>query len=270
MLTTIPTIGYGTWNRPDQAAYDGTLLALDAGYRHLDCAEGYENEEFVGRAIRDSGLARKDLWVTTKVAPESFGPGQVRPHAEASIEKLGVGPVDLLLLHYPSIKDEYAIEDYMGQLADVYDAGLCRHIGVSNFTKSYLAKAIELLGDREILTNQVELHVYLHNGPIVDDCRAWGIQMTAYSPLARGAVHDDPVLAKIAASHGATPAQIALAWLISEGHIVIPSAGSKGRIEENFAAGQITLSENERAEIAALDKGMRLVDGPWCPVWDAA
>jgi len=143
---------------------------VEAGYRHLDCAEGYENEEFVGRAIKDSGVARDTLWVTTKVAPESFGPGQIRPHVEASLEKLGVGPVDLLLLHYPS----------------------------------------------------------------------------------------------------ATASQIALAWLLSEGHIIIPSAGSKGRIAENLAAGEITLTDAERAEIASLNRDMRLVNGPWCPVWDVA
>lgn len=270
MLTSPPPLGYGTWNRPDQAAYDGTLAALEVGYRHLDCAEGYQNEDFVGKAIADSGVARDDLWVTTKVAPESFGPGQVRPHVEASLEKLGVGPVDLLLLHYPSIKDEYDIEDYMAQFAEVYDAGLCRNIGVSNFTKSYLAKAIDLLGDRPLLTNQVELHVYLHNDPIVADCRKRGITLTAYSPLARGAVVEDPLLQRIASDHGATASQIALAWLLGEGHWVIPSAGSKARIAENLAAGDLILSGIERAEITKLNKGMRLVDGPWCPVWDAA
>jgi len=109
MLKTPNPIGYGTWNRPGDEGYRGTLNALEVGYRHLDCAEGYENEEYVGRAIADFGVARDDLWVTTKVAPESFGPGQIRPHVEASLEKLGVGPVDLLLLHYPSIKDEFVL-----------------------------------------------------------------------------------------------------------------------------------------------------------------
>ncbi len=269
-MKTIPRIGYGTWNRPDEAAYQGTLAALNAGYRHLDCAEGYENEAFVGRAIADFGADRDDLWVTTKVAPESFGPGQIRPHVEVSIDKLGVGPVDLLLLHYPSIKDEYDIVDYMAQFAAVYDAGLCRNIGVSNFTKPYLEKAIGLLGDRPLLTNQVELHVYLHNAPIVRRCAELGIKMTAYSPLARGAVVDDPVLRRIGALHDATPSQVALAWLLAEGHIVIPSSGSAERIAQNLAAGDIILTQEQVAQIDTLDRDMRLVDGPWCPVWDAA
>lgn len=267
-MKSIPNIGYGTWNRPGDSAYRGTLAALEAGYRHLDCAEGYENEEFVGRAIAEFGLPRGDLWVTTKVAPENFGPGQIRPHTEASLEKLGVGPVDLLLLHYPSIKDEYEIEDYIGQLADVHDAGLCLNIGVSNFTKSYLDKALKLLGDLPILTNQVELHVFLNNRPIVEHSAANGIRMTAYSPLARGAVVDDPTLRTIGESLGRTASQVALAWLLAKGHIIIPSAGSPSRIAENLAAGEIALTPEQVAEIDGLNSNMRLVNGPWCPPWD--
>jgi 2,5-diketo-D-gluconate reductase B len=269
-MQDIPQIGYGTWNRPDEAAYRGTLAALEAGYRHLDCAEGYENEAFVGRAIKDFGIVRDDLWVTTKVAPESFGPGQIRPHVEASLDKLGVGCVDLLLLHYPSIKDEYDIVDYMAQFAAVYDAGLCRNIGVSNFTKLYVNKAIGLLDGRPLMTNQVELHVYLHNAPIVSRCAELGISMTAYSPLARGAVADDPTLSAIGRQHDATASQIALAWLLAKGYIVIPSSGDPARIAQNLAAGDIVLSDTEIAQIDMLDQNMRLVDGPWCPVWDVS
>lgn len=269
-MKEIPSIGYGTWNRPGEKAYQGTIAALEAGYRHLDCAEGYENEDFVGRAIADAGFARDDLWVTTKVAPESFGPGQVRPHVEASLDKLGVGQVDLLLLHYPSINDEYEIVDYMAQFADVYDAGLCRNIGVSNFTKTYIDQALLLLGDRRILTNQVELHVFLQNTPIVDHCAAKGIRMTAYSPLARGAIVDDPVLMRIASEVGGTASQVALAWLLAKGYVVIPSAGSPDRIAENLAAVELDLSDVQVAEIDQLDRNMRLVNGSWCPVWDVA
>ena len=269
-MKSIPRIGYGTWNRPGETAFQGVHTALETGYRHLDCAEGYENEEFVGRAIAEFGLPRNELWVTTKVAPESFAPGQIRPHVEASIEKLGVGPVDLLLLHYPSIKDEYDIEDYMAQFTDVYDEGLCRNIGVSNFSKSYIDKAVELLGDRVLLTNQVELHVFLHNTPIVEHCASNDIQMTAYSPLARGAVIDNQTLRVIGERVGGTAAQVALAWLLAKGYIVVPSAGSLPKIAENLAAADIILTDKQVDEIDELNSNMRLVDGPWCPVWDAS
>ncbi|HCQ65322.1 MAG TPA: aldo/keto reductase [Rhodobacteraceae bacterium] len=242
--------------------------ALDIGYRHIDTAEGYNNEDFVGTALAESGVPRDEIWVTTKVAPESFGPGQVRPHVEASLEKLRLDRVDLLLLHYPSIGDEYAIEDYMAQFVEVWEAGLTRHLGVSNFTVPYIDRARELLGDRPIFTNQIELHPFLANRTIVDHCRAQGIPLTAYSPLARGRVADDPVLTEIGAVHGATPAQVALAWLMAEGYVVLPSAGSRARIAENFAAQELALTETELKRVAALDRGMRLVDGPWCPKWD--
>lgn len=265
---SIPRLGYGTWQREGVACFRGVMDALSLGYRHIDTAEGYNNEEFVGAALAESGVPRDDVWVTTKVAPESFGPGQIRPHVEASLDKLRLDRVDLLLLHYPSINDEYDIEDYMAQFAALHDAGLARHIGVSNFTIRYIDRARELLGVRKIFTNQVELHPYLQNRPIVEHCRALGIPLTAYSPLARGAVMDDPVLTDIAKAHGATPAQISLAFLLAEGFIVIPSAGSRARIAANFAAQDIALSKDQIARIRALDRGMRLVDGPWCPTWD--
>ncbi len=265
---SMPKMGYGTWNRPGDAAYRGVTEALEVGYRHIDCAEGYENEEFVGRALADSGLARDAVWITTKVAPESFGPGQIRPHVEASLEKLQIEQADLILLHYPSIGDEYDILDYMAQFAEVFDAGLTKHIGVSNFTIRYIDRALELLGDRKIATNQVELHPFLKNAPIVDHCTSKGIGMTAFSPLARGAVATDETLAKIGRSHGASAAQIALAYLMSQGHIVVPSAGHIDRITENFNAQEIALTPQEIAEIAALNRDERLINGSWCPQWD--
>lgn len=267
-IGSIPQIGYGTWNRDGDEAYNGVMAALDIGYRHIDTAEGYNNEEFVGKAIADSPVARDDIFLTTKVAPESFAPGQIRGHVEASLKKLRTDQVDMLLLHYPSINDEYDIEDYMAQLAAVYDAGLTKSIGVSNFTIRHLSRAIELLGDRPIATNQCEIHVYLQNHPIVDFAKSKSIPMTAFSPLARGAVVDDGVLKAIGSRHNASASQIALAFLMAEGHIVIPSSGNAKRNAENFAAKDIALTAEDVAQIRGLEKNMRLVDGPWCPKWD--
>lgn len=269
MLDEIPRIGYGTWQREGEEARAGTRAALEAGYRHIDTAEGYGNEAEVGQGIAESGVPRDALWVTTKVAPENFGPGQIRPHAEASIEKLGTGPVDLLLLHYPSIGDEYPMEEYVGQLAEVFDAGLARHVGVSNFTIRHIDRARQLLGDRPILTNQVELHPFLANRPIVAHCKALGIPLTAYSPLARGAAADDPTLQAIGDQVGATAGQVALAYLLAQNHIVIPSSGNPDRIAENLAAGEVQLTAAQLKSIDGLDRNMRLIDGPWCPDWDS-
>ncbi len=264
----MPQMGYGTWNRPGDEAYDGVRWALEAGCRHIDTAQGYNNEQDVGRALDDSNIARSEIFVTTKVAPENFGPGQIMPSVRQSLEKLRTDKVDLLLLHWPAIKNQYPLEDYIGQFAEVYDAGLAKYIGVSNFTIPLIDRTIELLGDRKLTTNQCEIHVYMQNRPIVDHCQEIGIPMTAYSPLARGRVVGDPLLKEIGEAHNATGEQIALAFLMAEGHVVIPSSGKKERIASNFEARTIELSPGEMERLRGLDQGMRLVDGDWCPVWD--
>lgn len=268
MVGSIPAMGYGTWNRSGEEAYQGVIWALEAGCRHIDTAQGYKNEDRCGSAIADSGISRDDIFITTKVAPDNYGPGELRPSVEASLEKLRIDQADLLLLHWPSPHGKYALATYMEQFADVYDAGMAKRIGVSNFTISLITQAIELLGERKITTNQVEIHAYMQNCPIVDHCRSISIPMTAYSPLARGAVIGDPVLAEIGAAHGATGEQIALAFLLAEGHVVIPSSGKKDRILSNFAAREIRLTEPEVTRIREMDRGQRVVNGPWCPVWD--
>lgn len=264
----IPKIGYGTWNRPGQQAYQGVLWALELGYRHIDTAQGYNNEQDVGRAIKESQVARSEVFLTTKVAPENYGRGQVMKSTRESLDKLGVDKVDLLLLHWPSPHDEYPLPSYLEQFAEVFDAGLTTEIGVSNFTIPLIDQAQRLLGKRRLVMNQVELHVYMQNRAIVEHCRSIGVPTTAYSPLARGAVVGDPVLAEVAKAHEASGEQIALAFLMSEGHIVIPSSGKKERIQSNLAAANIELSAPEVERLRLLEKGLRLVNGAWTPTWD--
>ena len=262
----IPAIGFGTWTGDDIA--DCVAWALEAGYRHIDTAQGYKNEAACGGAIHRSGITRDEIFITTKVAPDNYGPGALRPSVEKSLDRLRVDQVDLLLLHWPSPHNKYPMPSYMEQFAEVFDAGLARMIGVSNFTIPLIAQAIALLGDRPISTNQVEIHVFMQNRPIVDHCRSIGIPTTAYAPLARGAVAGDPVLAEIGAAHGATEGQIALAFLLAEGHAVIPSSRKKDRIAANRAAGKITLSEDEVRRLRTLDRGQRIVNSAGRPVWD--
>ena len=264
----LPRFGYGTWNHMGEAAAQGVRWALEAGYRHIDTAEGYRNEEAVGRGIADGGVARDEIFLVTKVSPENLAPGQAMARAKASLTRLGVSQVDLLLVHWPAIRDVYAVGEYMRQFAEIRDAGLARHIGVANFTKRHIDAALKVLGDKALATNQVEIHALMQNRPIVAHCRALGIPLTAYSPLARGAVGDLPALKRIGAGHGAGAEQIALAFLLAEGHVVIPSSAKKSRIVSNLAADAIALSADEVEEIRALDAGRRIVDGAWCPVWD--
>ncbi|MEH7881554.1 aldo/keto reductase [Rhizobium laguerreae] len=268
MVAGIPQMGYGTWNRSADEAHQGVIWALEAGCRHIDTAQGYGNEQDVARGIKDAGVARNEIFITTKVKPDNYGPGAVMPSVRESLEKLRVDQVDLLLLHWPSPHNKYPLADYLGQFAEVFDAGLARQIGVSNFTKALIDESIRLLGSRTITTNQVECHVYMQNRPIIDYCEKLGIAVTAYSLLARGAVVGDPVLEEIGQVRGATSDQIALAFLIAKGHVVIPSSSKRGRIMQNFEARKITLTPAEIKRIEGLEKGMRLVNGDWCPVWD--
>jgi 2,5-diketo-D-gluconate reductase B len=265
----MPQMGFGTWQRRGDAAHKTTLWALEAGYRLIDTAEGYGNEVEVGRAIAGSGLGRSAIFVTTKVAPEHLGPGEVRPAAEASIERLGLDKVDLLLVHWPAVDDAYAMEDYLGQMAAVREAGLAEHVGVSNFTKRQIDRAVEILGVDAIATNQIEIHPFMQNRPIVEHCRGLGIPLTAYSPLARGAIADDSEIESVAEAHDATPGQVALAFLMAEGHAVIPTSSRRERIAENFGATTLRLSDEEMRRLRALDRGMRIVDAEWAPEWDA-
>lgn len=156
----------------------------------------------------------------------------------------------------------------MAQFAEVFDAGLTTHIGVSNFTKRYIDAAKKLLGNRAVLVNQVEIHPFMQNAPIVDYCKDSGIIMEAFSPLARGAVADDAVLSAIGRDHDATVGQITLAHLMAKGHVVLPFSGNKSRIAENFVAQDIDLTNDQVAQIDALERGERLVNGPWCPECD--
>ena len=264
----IPKIGFGTWNREPDIAYQGVKDALDIGYRHIDTAPSYGNEEAVGRAIVNSGIPRDEIFITGKVDPYKFGPGQVKPSVEESLGKLGLDKVDLLLLHFPSLYDKYPIEDYMAQFAELYDLGMTQHIGVSNFTIRHLEETYPILGDRPIYTNQVEIHPYMQNHPIVDYCKSKGIPMTAYSPLARGEILNDPVLARIGKAHSAEASQIALAFLMQLGHYVIPSSSKRHYIQQNFEAANIQLSDQEMDEIRGLERGMRLVNDDYTPDWD--
>ncbi|KAA9005275.1 aldo/keto reductase [Histidinibacterium aquaticum] len=268
MLDAIPQIGFGTWQRRGDEATTTVRAAIECGYRHIDTAQAYGNEAEVGKGIADSGIARDDLWVTTKIQPSDLGPGQVRPKTEESLEKLGLEQLDLLLVHWPAVDGQYEMEDYLGQFMEVQDAGLTRKIGVSNFTIAYIDQALSILGDRELTTNQVELHPFLRNGPIVEHCKSKGIPLTAYSPLARGEIAEDAVIKSIAGELEATEAQVVLAWLMAKGIIVIPTSSKSERIEANLKATEIQLTSKQMMTMDGLHRNERLISGPHAPEWD--
>lgn len=267
-LHGIPPFGLGTAFRRGPEGIAAIETALELGYRHLDTAQDYLNEEECGIAIRNAGLGSDDVFLTTKISTSNLGPGAVRPSLERSLEKLGRDTVDLALIHWPAKYDEHPVEDYIAQLAETKAGGLARRIGVSNFPIAHLERAIPVVGPGEIVNNQVEIHPFLQNRKLRAYCEKAGIAMTCYMPLASGKVQREPVLMDIAARIGATPGQVALAFLMQSGLIVIPSSTSRKHLAENLAATELVLDEATMREIEALDRGERLIVRDWGPQFD--
>ena len=264
----IPSLGLGTFRLQDQVVIDSLHSGLELGYRHVDTAQIYGNEAAVGQAIAASGVAREELFVTTKIWTDNLAAGKLIPSLRESLDKLGLERVDLCLIHWPSPGDAVPVAQYMGELLEAKRQGLTAAIGVSNFTIAHLREAIAAVGAAEIATNQVEIHPLLQNRKLVEFARAQGIHLTAYMPLAYGKVLGEPVIQRIAAAHGATPAQVALAWLLQQGFAVIPSSTKRDNLASNLAASQLRLSVEEMAAIAELDRGERVANPEFAPVWD--
>jgi 2,5-diketo-D-gluconate reductase B len=209
------------------------------------------------------------LFVTTKIWTANLAGDKLVASLKESLAKLRLEQVDLTLIHWPSPRDQVAVAEYMTALLEAKRAGLTRRIGISNFTIRHMRQAIDAVGAREIATNQVEIHPYLQNGAVVRFAREYGLHLTAYMPLAYGKVMKDPVIARIAAKHEATPAQVALAWSLQQGFAVIPSSTRRENLAANLLAARITLSEDEMMSIAALEANDRIANPEGiAPAWD--
>jgi 2,5-diketo-D-gluconate reductase B len=260
----IPAIGFGTWRLSGRDCSDGVADALAAGYRHVDTARMYGNEEEVGQGLRASGVERGSVWLTTKVWPDDLAPERVRASLERSLRALGTEYVDLFMIHWPNPRVPLAAT--LEGMSGLRDEGRTREIGVSNFTSAQFREALDLA---PVIVNQVEYHVYLDQSPVLEVCRERDAELTAYRPLGKGQVTSDPVMAEIAAAHGATPAQVALAWLVGQEAVsAVPKASSPERRRENLGALGVELSADERARIDALPKDRRSVQTAWSPEWD--
>jgi len=265
----IPAIGYGTMLFPEPESAVGLVVhALETGYRHIDTARKYGSEQWVGEGIRASGLAREDIWVTTKVTEEDARADDFARSVETSLETLDLDYVDLLLIHWP--QPRVPLEETLGALAKAKRDGLASNIGVSNFTISLLDEAMAKCPE-PIVTNQIEYHAYIRQDRLIAACRKHGMLVTCHVPLARGAVLESPVIREIAAAHGRTPAQVALRWLVQQSDVgVVPRALEFSEIEENIAIFDFALRDDEMARIATLqDRNLRVVDpAVRRPVWD--
>ena len=264
----LPKMGYGTWMRRGRNGQRSVEEALEIGYRHIDTAQGYENEAICGLAIERSGLARKDVFITTKVKPQNLGRSLFLPTVEESLVRLRTDHVDMLLIHWPSPKDEFPLESYIEDLAQARGRGYAKHVGLSNFTKPLLLAAEKIAGAGIISNLQIEIHPFHQNRAMVDFCRDRGIHITAFSPLALGRVVGDPDISRIASKRRATPSQIALAYLMAKNFAVIPASSKPEHMGENFAAAAIELSPEEMNQMDGLDTGLRLLNPEHAPLWD--
>jgi diketogulonate reductase-like aldo/keto reductase len=264
----IPQIGFGTSGLGDNA---GQIIAaaLNVGYRHIDTAWKYGSERGVGEGMRASGLRREEIFLTTKVSHEYLRTADFERSTEESLKNLGVDYVDLLLIHWPN--PEIPLPEPVAALAKMKRIGLTRHIGVANFPVAMLDEAVRLCPE-PLVTDQVEYHPYLDQTKLLAACRRHGIVLTAYCPLGRGRLINDPVVGEIARSRGKTVAQIALRWLVQQDGVVpIPRSSNPMRMAENLDVFGFTLSDDEMARMAALKRPDARIANPAgrAPAWDS-
>lgn len=260
----VPRLGLGTWELTDGEAYDSVRAALDLGYRHVDTAQAYGNEEEVGRAIADSGVDRDELFVTTKVWKDAAAPTDVERTTGESLRRLGLDHVDLLLIHWPS--DAAPVEATVEALAAQQSQERTRLIGVSNYPVEHFRRAREVA---DVATNQVEYHALLGQDQVLGAVRDADAFLTAYSPLASGAMFDLDEVREVAEEADASVSQVALAWLLRQDDVVtLPRSSSKDHIADNWAARDLELTDEQVRRLDELPKDRRQVDPPFAPDWD--
>ena len=264
----IPIIGLGTWDLRGRTCARMVEQALRLGYRHIDTAEMYDNEREVGEGVRACDLGRAEVFITTKVWPSHFAARDLERAAKESLSRLRLSEVDLLLLHWPN--PQIPLRETLGALCKVKRMGLARSIGVSNFTVALLDEAVAS-ADEPLVCNQIEMHPFLDQSKVTAACRAHGLAVVAYSPIARGGAKRDAVLARIGADHCKSAAQVSLRFLVQQGIAVIPRSSRLEHLSENAAIFDFALSDAEMAQIRALaHRDGRLVDYAYSgsPKWD--
>ncbi len=248
-----PQVGLGTWTLRGSECEQVVGNALAMGYRHIDTAEMYENEDAIGRAI--ASVDRAELFLTSKVWPDHLHAEDVRYACESSLKRLNTDYLDLYLIHWPN--RSVPIEETVGALRRLVDDGRIRAWGVSNFTRGHLDD-LRRLGST-VAVNQVELHPFFNQQVLAGYCADNGVPITAYRPLGKGRVNHDHVLSGIALRHGRSPAQVALRWIVQRGHLAIPRSASRRHLQENIEVFDFSLDASEMARIDALPQSGRLV-----------
>jgi 2,5-diketo-D-gluconate reductase B len=266
----IPAIGFGTYGMSRQEMLRMIPAALKGGFRHIDTAQIYRNEEEVGEGIASSGIPRSEIFVTTKVWVANYPESRFASSVDESLAKLRSDYIDLLLLHWPH--EGVPLAEQIGLLNEIVRTGKVRHIGVSNFNRRLLNQVVDLSAI-PLVTNQFEYHPYLNQSLVIDATRRAGLAVTAYCAMAVGRVLTDPTIAEIADSHGRTIPQVVLRWLIQQDHVVALSRTTDpDRIAENLNIFDFELCEAEMAAIQTLVRPNSRIVNPagLAPVWDGS
>ena len=266
----IPVLGLGTWQSTGQDCVDVVSQALKIGYEHIDTAQAYDNEKEVGQGIKQSGVSRDKFFLTTKIFPDDmkFEPEKLVAAAKRSLEDLDTDYVDLLLLHWPD--DRVPLSETIPALCELQKQGLTRNIGVSNFNIANIIEA-EKYADVPIVVNQVEFHPFIKQKTLQTFLNNHHILLEAYSPLARGDVFDNDIMKEIADKHNVTPAQISLAWILSDKHrIAIPKTSNPDHLQGNLDAIKVQLSADDIKKIDSLARadGRKIKHPDYSPEWD--
>jgi diketogulonate reductase-like aldo/keto reductase len=265
----IPRLGFGTFELEGDDAQRMVEAVLEMGYRHVDTAQIYENEEGVGAGLKAAGVPRDEVWVTTKVWPDHFGEGEFHDSVQRSLDRLGLDSVDLLLLHWPSFEGT-SLQATVKRLNQAWEKGWARHIGVSNFNTALLEQAWAATQE-PLVVNQVEYHPFLDQTAVLAAVRDHGMALTAYSPVAQGGVTDAPELTEIARRHDKNEHQVALRWLLQQDSVVaIPRTSSEEHCRQNQEVYDFRLSKEEMETIFALARSDGRIISPegLAPDWD--
>ena len=262
----IPALGFGTFELEPGDAEAMVEHALRVGYRHIDTAQMYDNEESVGRGIKNAGVAREDVFLTTKLWTDRFHDGDLQQAMAESLSRLGADYVDLVLLHWPN--DEVSITETTAALADVKRRGMARHVGISNFTTRLIHEAAKA-SPAALVTNQVEYHPFLDQSPVRDALAEHDIALTAYCPLARGEVFANDTLKRIGQTHGKNAGQVALRWLVQQDNVIaVPRSSNPDHVAANFEIFDFELSAAEMQAIFDLHTpDGRMIDPSFAPDW---
>ena len=260
--TTIPQLGLGVFQVPPEETEQTVLTAFEVGYRHIDTAQMYGNEEGVGDALRASGLPRDEVYVTSKLNNNNHRPDDVRRSFDESLKRLGVDRLDLFLVHWPlPTKYDGDFVSTWTAMAELLEDGRLTSVGVSNFEPAHLDRIVEETGVVPVV-NQIEVHPFFTNEAARTASHRHGTKVEGWAPIAKGQVSDDPVIREIAEQHDRTPAQVALRWHVERGDIVFPKSVRRERMEENFAIFDFSLSTEEIERISSLDRGESGRTGP--------